>query len=77
MPPCLPLPHYGNNLRVNAPTHIIKQVPLHREVTADIHTYIVNIDEDVPNAFSQSVFSAACNLPHSKALNKGFPWDYI
>ncbi len=53
MPPSLPLPHYGNNPRVNAPTSVNKQAPVHREVSPDIHIYIVNVDEDVPNPFDQ------------------------
>lgn len=53
MPPSLPPSHYGNNLRVNAPTCVNKQAPVHREVSPDIHIYIVNVDEDVPNPFSQ------------------------
>lgn len=53
MPPSLPLPRYGNNLRLNAPTCVNKQAPIHRGVSTDIHIDIVNIDEDVLNPFSQ------------------------
>lgn len=53
MPPSLPLPHYGNNLRVNAPTCVNKQAPVHRKVSPNSHIYFVNIGEDVPNPFSQ------------------------
>ncbi len=53
MPPSLPPPHYGNNLRLNAPTSVNKQAPVHREASTDIHIQIVNADEDVLNPFSQ------------------------
>lgn len=57
MPSHFPLPGYSNNIRVNATTCVNKQAPVHREASPDTHIYTVNTDENVPNPFSQTVFS--------------------
>lgn len=71
MPPSPHPPHYGNNLRINAPTGANKQPPVDREVSPDIHIYIVDICEDAPNPFSPFSHDSLC-FP-SKAHNKGLP----
>lgn len=76
MPPSLHLPHYGNNLRVNAPTDVNKQAPVDREVSPDIHIYFVNISEDAPNPFSQFSHDSLC-FPSLKSTQQRIPPPWL
>lgn len=74
MPSHFPLPGYGNNIRVNAPTCVNKQAPL-RILTFTLST---------PTRMCQillarlSSLATTCDLLHSKAhTKKGFHHDLM